>query len=276
MTNNKMMNNKKKLLEDVIFTYDINMENQICYNNDIKRSELQIDEGILYGLSFFETILIKNKGIFITEHIQRLNNSLNKFNIPIQIEESLITDLIHYYKLDNCGLRFQVSHKNIIASARPLPYTREYYDKGVSVSLSPIVKSSESLLVRHKSSNYGDMYLSLQETRLKGYDDCLFLNEKGYLTESCIANLFVIINDNIYTPYIEDGILPGIVRSFILEHNAIEEKHITTEELLHSQGAFLTNSLVGLVDISYYNDVKLQKHQLQKQLADLYFKFIES
>jgi len=219
-------------------------------NLSLPTRSIHVDEGINYGLSFFETILVLNEPIFVDEHVKRLNNSLSQFSIHIVITKELIYEIVDVCNLSNKGLKILVSQSNIIVSVRELTYTDKYYEKGASLMLSNIIRSSHSHLVNHKSANYGDMILSLRHAHTLGYDDCLFFNEKGYLTESTIANLFIIKNNQILTSSTSQGLLPGIVRGHIIETNNVIEGKVSIDDLVYADAVFLTNSLVGIIKVS--------------------------
>lgn len=211
---------------------------------------LSVDEGINYGLSFFETILVLDQPIFVEEHIQRLNHSLEEFNIMTRITKELIYEIVALCNISNKGLKILVSESNVIVSVRALTYTSEYYDKGASLMLSNIIRSSHSYLVGHKSSNYGDLILSLRNAHKLGYNDCVFFNEKGYLSESSIANIFIIKNNQLHTPALNQGLLPGVIRDYLIKTYDVIESVITIDDLVYADAIFMTNSLVGMVKVS--------------------------
>lgn len=229
-------------IEDIIF---VQSDHCSCPTNTIS-----VDEGINYGLSFFETILVLDHPVFASEHVARLNSSLEQFKINTRITIELIDEIVALCNLSNKGLKILVSESNIIVSVRALTYTPEYYEKGASLMLSNIIRSSHSFLVNHKSSNYGDMILSLREAHNRGYNDCLFFNEKGYLTESSIANVFIIKDNKLHTPSINQGLLPGIVRDYLIRTYDVIESVITIDDLVYADAIFMTNSLVGMVKVS--------------------------
>lgn len=236
---------------------------------------LQVDDGISFGLSFFETFYISDTIPFLTEHITRLNTSLSHFNIPVHVDESLVVQLVKEHELNHVALKLQVSEKNIIASIRPITYTQEYYKRGAKLMTSPVIRSSRSELVRHKSANYGDLILSLRSAHARGFDDCLFLNESGNLTESCIANIFIIKDNRLYTPSVNEGLLPGIIRNYILMSHQVIEGTLSESDLLHCDGAFLTNSLVGVVKIASLNGINLPDNPMISDIQNQYFDYIK-
>ena len=94
------------------------------------------------------------------------------------------------------------------------------------------------------------------------------LNMDGFITECSIANIFFVKNNAVMTPSIESGILPGIVRNYVItlcQKNNIPvcEKLITQDEALNCDEVFQTNSLIGIQPLSAIN---------QKQFSVLNFK----
>ncbi len=251
-------------LDDVIFI-DIPNTNALIH----------YDEGYSFGISFFETILVTHHGIFLDKHVQRINRSLEEFNISQRISVELIENIIRHYKLSTTALKLQVSEKNIIASVRGLTYSPDYYQRGAHVTLSKFVRSRHSPLIHHKSANYGDLILALRQAKHDGFDDCLLFNERGNLTESCIANLFILKDDTIITPPLSDGLLPGIIRDYLIHHYTIIEQSLTLNDLMHCDGAFLTNSLMGIVHIDKVNNTSLPLHPMIKKMAHHYFQMIQ-
>lgn len=232
---------------------------------------IKIDDGINYGIGFFETILVLEKPVFLQEHLNRLNHSLETFGIDRIITEKLVYEIIEKLNVKREALKISVTEKNIISSKRPLTYTEEYYKKGAEITVSPIVRSSKSFLAGHKSLNYGDLILSLRKAKKDGFDDCIFLNEKGFLVESTIGNVFIVKDGRLHTPEVENGLLPGIIRDYIIKDFDVVEGDIPIEDLLNCQGAFLTNSLAGVLKIKSIDGNILPEHSIIDDISQKYF-----
>lgn len=234
---------------------------QVVFAGNETSAQLNINDGIQYGIGFFETMLVLDGPVFLHWHLERLNNSLETFDIPVCITEQLIMDIVEKYNIHNKVLKVQVDQDNVLAFTRELHYDLAYYERGVNLCLSPVIRSSKSLLVNHKSANYGDLILSLRDTKKKGYDDCVFFNEKGFVCETAVTNLFVIKDNKLFTPNVSAGILPGIVRRFIIETYDVVETNLSLDDLAFADGIFLTNSLVGLVKV---NSIDFDKKLIAK------------
>jgi len=81
------------------------------------------------------------------------------------------------------------------------------------------------------------------------------LDTSGHVACASAANLFIWEGDTLLTPPDRGAILPGITRAAVLElapDLGIEarEEEIPPARLAAADGAFLTNSLMGLVPLS--------------------------
>jgi para-aminobenzoate synthetase / 4-amino-4-deoxychorismate lyase len=80
-----------------------------------------------------------------------------------------------------------------------------------------------------------------------GYDDALFLNLHGEVTEGAIHNIFIEKDGQLFTPPIESGLLPGIHRRHLLETQPnVEERPISLDDLRHADAIYLSNAVRGL------------------------------
>jgi para-aminobenzoate synthetase/4-amino-4-deoxychorismate lyase len=80
-----------------------------------------------------------------------------------------------------------------------------------------------------------------------GYDEVLFLNERGELTEGAISNLFIRKGQQFFTPPVSSGLLNGIYRQYFLATRSFaSEKLITLTDLLSADNIYIANSVRGL------------------------------
>ena len=81
----------------------------------------------------------------------------------------------------------------------------------------------------------------------EGAFDMLFFNTEGELTEGGRSNVFVKLQGRWYTPPLACGVLPGVMRSVLLDDpdwNATERR-MTRNDLLAAEALVLCNSLRG-------------------------------
>ena len=88
---------------------------------------------------------------------------------------------------------------------------------------------------RHVYESFSQLY--------PDYDDVLLINEKGEVTESCIANLVVEIDGLNYTPPVESGLLNGTYRQYLIDNKQLIEKTIDKKMLKAASQISLINSV---------------------------------
>jgi para-aminobenzoate synthetase/4-amino-4-deoxychorismate lyase len=80
-----------------------------------------------------------------------------------------------------------------------------------------------------------------------GFDDVLFLNLRGEVTEGAIHNLFVEKGGRLFTPPIECGLLAGVHRRHLLETRPdVSERVLHLEDLRQADAVYLSNAVRGL------------------------------
>lgn len=232
---------------------------KIIYGED----KATIDEGLFFGKGVFETILWKDGPIFLEEHLNRLKGALEQIGM-LPLEEVELRQYLGKLNINNKAVKIAVTPLNIIITQRNIPYKEEDYDRGMNLTLSKVRRNSTSRLCYIKSTCYIENLIEKEEAKKKGFDDVIFLNENGYVTETSCANIFIVKNNEIFTPRIIDGLLDGIIRREIIENFEVQEKSITLEELKKSDEVIITNSLMGAMSVKKLDYIKYEKVQMRK------------
>ena len=94
-----------------------------------------------------------------------------------------------------------------------------------------------------------------QKAVSRGYDEALLVNAKGHVCEASRANLFVLRAGILLTPPLNCGCLNGITRARVIKQAArqgiaVREKNLAIKDILNSDGAFVTNALIGLMPLA--------------------------
>ncbi len=161
-----------------------------------------MSEAIDYGFGLFETIRFQNgKAQDLKRHFDRLKSSADELGIAfkqsqVTFEEDVNT-AVSKSEIEVGALRYQLSKNgetgNVHIQIRPSRYTTSMYKTGFRINISGgVEKSSSSLLVGHKSSNYLENHLVLRKAKESFYDEALYLNEKkvynrGYIYQSVLC-----------------------------------------------------------------------------------------
>lgn len=227
------------------------------------------DFGVQFGFSLFETFLVRNDcSVFLLDrHIDRLFQSMSYFNFDINMDKAkfqqLIVSHIEYNDLNGKVLRVTVTYGNkkkgidsaILFSSRGNPYNNEVHKSGLKLMVADFKRNETSPVVMHKTGNYLENYTANNNALSKGYDDALFLNSKNEITETARSNIFFVSQGILHTPDSGCGLLPGIIRGWIIEKSGqlginCKPGHYALESLLNADEIFVTNSIMGIVPVT--------------------------
>ena len=209
-------------------------------------------------IALFESILWAGSYLWLREHLERLALSARALEYPYDHAAAMkiLTQLEE--ELRRRGHRFKVkltlSFQGTFSTDSLLA---EADNSGAPVRLCLATHRTDSshLSLYHKTTERAlyDRYYRL--AREKGYDEVLFLNERGELTEGAISNLFISKNRYFHTPPLSCGLLNGIFRQYFLATRSnASEKLITINELHSADMIYIANSVRGLRQAVFTGD----------------------
>ncbi|MBN9789334.1 aminodeoxychorismate synthase component I [Pseudonocardia sp. TMWB2A] len=112
----------------------------------------------------------------------------------------------------------------------------------VKVALAPLPVDPSDWRLRHKSTERG----FYDQARLdSGAFEVVFVAPDGSLTEGSFTSLFVERDGILLTPPVTQGLLPGVLRSDLLEEGRAVEATLTADDL--KDGFYIGNSVRGLM-----------------------------
>jgi para-aminobenzoate synthetase / 4-amino-4-deoxychorismate lyase len=123
------------------------------------------------------------------------------------------------------------------------------------ILLSSCRTEASDVFLYHKTTNRQRYEEALAKARADGYDEVLFTNSDGLVTEAAISNIFCLTDGVILTPSASSGLLPGVFRQQIL--NAFPGARccaITVEDLLKADRIWLCNGLRGSRPVTSLSD----------------------
>lgn len=201
------------------------------------------------GLTLFETMRAnRESGIaHLDRHMARLQASADELKFVFDVREArrlLESTCANLPESGDYRLRLDLA-----ADGRLSVQIGELKPLGspVKVLLASHTTEADNLFLRHKTSNRAIYDAAWQQAQAQGAFDMLFFNEKDELTEGGRSNVFVKLDGHWYTPPLDCGVLPGIMRSVLLEDPALgaRERPINRGELTGAQAVLLCNALRG-------------------------------
>lgn len=234
---------------------------------------LMEDDGYYFGIGAFETISVEQgKPQFLKEHYKRLMHTLKFLEIHRDLEEikKKTEEALAEGEMQNGrkALKVTVSQENLIINVRENPYKKADYERGFSAAFSSIRRNETSPLVFHKTLNYGDCIMEKRKGKKAGIDEPIFLNTKNEISEGATTNVFFIKDKKIYTPAKECGLLPGIIRQYLLETYPVEEKQIFPEDISQYDEMFVTNSLLGIMPVKNLGVFQFRSMEQSKKIYE--------
>lgn len=245
----------------------------ILFNGKLENSEtINLDSGLSFGRGLFETMLVKERPLFLRQHLDRINKGLKLIGIEKSISKDEVLDAVQRLQCTNSVLKLIVTEKNTLFSTRSSRYTEDHYTTGFSAAISSVRRNETSPLVYLKSLNYLDNILEHEKFSGAGFDEVLFLNTQGFLAEGSFSNIFFIKGSKVFTPSLDCGLLDGILRRFVIDHFTVIEGRFTEADLMSADSAFLTNSIMGIIKLSALNGRQYDESSIIREIQDTYRK----
>lgn len=230
------------------------------------------NRGLRYGDGIFETLKIKNGQVILEdEHFARLWNGMQvlQFEIPKHFSpEKLKKEILQLVEKNGHGngarIRLNIfrgdgglydakNHTpNYVIQTWALPVDNgQWNSNGLVAGIYEDAKKSCDIISNLKHNNYLPYVLAALKAKKEKWNDAILLNTYGRICDSTIANVFIIKNELIITPALNEGCVAGVMRKEIIKEAAknywkIEETAISQQDILTADEVFFTNSIYNI------------------------------
>lgn len=222
-------------------------------------------QSLLWGVGLFETMLVvRGRVIMEQQHFERMSSAAGELGIPAPTpdqwhdavraavhaapdgeEHALRVTLLDPEPHDGGSGRWTIT-----ASASEVPYmTLSRRREGRVTLLTPDVRRA---MPRYKSLSHLASMVGIRTARDAGADEGLFTTPQSHILEGTSTNVFAIDGETLLTPAVDAGILPGIVRAWVIENASHAGLTVQTCDLNRNDllaGSFLSGSLTLLSPI---------------------------
>jgi branched-chain amino acid aminotransferase len=236
-----------------------------------------------YGTAVFEGIRAyasrNNLYIFkLNEHMERLHRSASVYSIALNytakelceattqllkktgLRESCYIRPLTFVGLHGIDLnitRESPTHTAIII----FPLAKYFMGEGIKACISSWRRIHDTAIppMAKAAGNYLNSILATQESKRNGYDESILLDRNGYVSEASGENIFLVRNNNIYTPSIACSALEGITRDTAITiakdlGYKVKERSISRTELYFADEIFLTGTAAEIVAVISIDD----------------------
>lgn len=212
------------------------------------KSEFLVNSNKYFEL--IETMLIENGKIFLMEnHINRLKKSADYFLFYFNEKELR-------NKLDSIMLELNPQKmfklKLLLTKWGEIKFSLEKiseHKKYGKIAISKMKIDSKNKFQYFKTTKRKLYNSEFTKWQKNGFDDVIFVNENNFVVEGAISNIMIEINNEMITPPIKEGLLPGCYREYLISNKKVIEKSFGIDELLNANRVFIFNSVRKEIEI---------------------------
>lgn len=216
-------------------------------------------QSLNWGVGLFETMLvIRGRAAFERQHFDRMIAAARELGLPAPSWEEWrsVVDQATIPATEEYAIRCSYIDSGptgdgrswmIIATPFEVPaVTLSRRARGRVIVLPPSIART---MPKYKSLSHLACMIGLRAAIDADADEALFSTSAGTLLEGTSTNVFAIDGTTLVTPPVEAGVLPGIIRAWVIDSAprvglAVEIRELELEDL--HRGAFLTSSLTRL------------------------------
>lgn len=231
-----------------------------------KRITISLDAPALArGVGFFETLLVsRGRPVFLDAHRARIVRSCLELEVPPPTRRALMSAVESALTGKRTGrdraMRWSYlalgpdldrrSSWRFFAWTFPIPADVADKRRGIRAVLLP--SDWRRLTPKWKTVDYRASVAGLRAARRAGANEAFFVDARGSVLEGTVSNVFAIEGQRLLTPPESAGILPGVVRGWVMANASragftIVERPVPLAALLG--GGFATASITGLAPI---------------------------
>ena len=240
------------------------------------------DRGFLFGDAIYEVVRTYGRiPVLLPEHLERLTRSGEAIDLDVaalreRIERE-VSELIEASPQDgelyvrimltrgschDMGLGTVEGEPTRIVWVKPLvAFPAEHYTQGIRLqAIGPdaiVARISPNV----KSNNRQSNVMAYNAAQAAGFDDALFVDPGGRVTEGPTWNAFFVLDETLVTPPLERGILEGITRRKVLSlcdelgiPKAVRELDLAEAE--RASEAFITSTTRGVMPVGQLNETR--------------------
>lgn len=252
------------------------MSYYILFNDEFYNTDEAVlkasNRGFKFGDGLFESMRMCNgKLMFAEQHADRLRAGMKALKMEgyaLLDEYFLRQKTAELQKKNKLGAnaRFrlsiyrdgeglytpQINKIGYLLEAKPLETsTYELNQKGLIVDVYDEITKPLNKLSNYKTSNAMVYVMAGLFQKQNKLDEAMILNQQGFLCESTSSNVFVVYQNQIYTPALTEGCIAGVMRTVVLQlaktHNFnLVEAQISPEILKEAEEVFVTNASSGI------------------------------
>lgn len=233
--------------------------------------------GLLSGWGVFTTLRVADGVLFAWDrHWARIVRDAKALHVPLPPDpESVrrkLLELVEANHAHNSTLRLVIVRNGGGMWANPSPdrpsdiiaLTADSKDwgDGVKLAYQAEARHAESPFAGTKILSWAMNLTWLESAQQRGFDEVILLNERGEVAECTSANIFAAVGNQVWTPPLSSGCLPGITRELLLGEIRVPgielmEKALLPGDLEAADEVFITSTTRDLLPVFQIEEKKI-------------------
>jgi branched-chain amino acid aminotransferase len=269
--------------------------NTVTNANDALLAPSQV--GLLSGWGVFSTLRVKDGVLFAWErHWARIMRDAAAFHVPLPVDPERVRrnllELVEANQAHNSTLRLVIVRNGGGMWANPSPdrpsdviaLTADSKDwgEGVKLAYQADARHAASPFAGTKILSWSMNLTWLETAQRRGFDEVILLNERGEVAECTSANIFAAYGDQVWTPPLNSGCLPGITRELLLGEIQVPgfpigEKALLPADLESADEVFITSTTRDLLPVFQIEDKQLKRDsRVREALQSAFSKYLHT
>ncbi len=143
---------------------------------------------------------------------------------------------------------------------------------GIRARLCNTVLGKNVQLAGIKHLNRLEQVLARSEWQHTDIHEGIMLDSDGDVIEGTMSNLFLVINDVIVTPMLNESGVHGIIRRLLIENQTslplpVQVRRVQKQELYEASEVFFTNSLIGIWPVQQLENHRYATVEIARELG---------
>lgn len=228
------------------------------------------DHGFTVGDGVFEAIKVVDGLPFaLTRHLDRLARSAHGLGLPDLDEDAVRRGVRAVLECQDLPLgRIRITYTGGPAplgsgrgDAAPtlvvVADVMSEWPASTKVATVRWPRNERGALAGLKTTSYAENVVALADATARGASEAIFANLAGNLCEGTGTNVFYVVDDELRTPTLASGCLPGVTRALILEWYGGREVDEPIEVIDRASEVFLASTTRDVQGVSRWNDREL-------------------
>jgi branched-subunit amino acid aminotransferase/4-amino-4-deoxychorismate lyase len=229
------------------------------------------DEGLLRGDGVFEVVRIYDGRPFaLPDHLDRIERSAANLRLGYEVPRPQLEVEIPQLLEARGGATFDGLLRIVLTrGGRRLLLTEAMPPSPERVRLAFVTFAPTRVLDGIKSLSYAGNMLASRLAKERGFDEALLVTPHGRVLEAPTASIFWVADDGaICTPPLDEHILASITRDRVMQVVRVQERPLTSGELLGAREAFLASTTREVQAVAAVDEAEFEDGERTREAAE--------